>query len=280
MEVTTWPYVEEIYPSEATVGAVVSGVKGLSAADWAQLSAEGDGLGALLGGLEGLSKGQRGEAAERIVREDLKGIIRLHQPRALPLAPDTGGLGSDAVAYAHGTSYLVKLGVEFDLPLRLREAKYGYRRAYYRTWLSAGDAACLPAVLRVYPDRLVRGERRTVRVELKPSLSWNSVEGSLGSVATDVQVGVVAPATVGFAGDEQRAPYWEMTEQGEAILGPYDFWFVLDVPRGCDPAGVRLALLGEGDLKFSLGPFLMGPWRNRRVERPEITLAQMLPPGG
>ncbi len=278
MEVTQWPYEEEIVPSEEMLEATINGVKGLDPGAWAALGEETEGLGALLGDLAAASKGERNEAVAVAIRERLKGIIRLHEPRALPLAPGTTGAGADALPYAHGQAYLVKLGAEFDLPPRLKEAHYRYRKVYYRAWLTAGGEDCRPTVLRVYPDRLIRGGPQTVKVELSPSLKWGGVEGSLGSISTDVQVGVVCPATMGFLGDEQRAPYWEMTEKDEAILGPFDFWFVVDVPRGCDPATIRLALLGEGNLKFNMGPLPMGPRRRVLAERPEITLAQMLRP--
>ena len=280
MKVVTWPFEEEIYPSEETVEATIGSIKGLDAAQWALLEQETTGLEALLGDVAGYSKGERNAAAERAVRERLKGIIRFHQPRALPLAEGTTGTGADALPYAHGRAYLVKLGVEFDLPAKLKEAQYRYRKAFCRAWLTGEGEACRPTVLRVYPDRLIKGGPQMVKVELSPSLKWAGVEGSLGSISADVQVGVVSPATVGFLGDDQRAPYWEMTEKNEAILGGFDFWFVVDVPRGCDPAKIRLALLGEGDLKFNLGPLQMGPRKQMRQERPEITLAQMLRPAG
>lgn len=278
MEVTQWPYEEEIYPSEATLDATIGSIKGFGPGVWAALGAETEGLGALLGDLAGVSKGERNEAVAGAVRERLKGVIRLHEPRALPLAPGTTGVGADALPYAHGRAYLVKLGAEFDLPTKLKEAQYRYRRVYYRAWLTAGGENCLPTVLRVYPDRLIKGGPQMVKVELSPSLKWAGVEGSLGGISADVQAGVVCPATMGFLGDDQRAPYWEMTEKDEAILGGFDFWFVVDVPRGCDPASIRLALLGEGDLKFNMGLLRMGPRRRVLTERPEITLAQMLPP--
>ncbi len=278
MEVTQWPYEEAIYPAEESVEAAISSLKELDAGQWALLGAETDGLGALLGDLAGVSKGERNAAAAAAVRERLNGIIRLHQPRALPLAAGATGTGADALPYAHGRAYLVMLGVEFDLPDKLKEAQYRYRKAYYRAWLTAEGEACRPKVLRVYPDRLTKGGPQMVKVELSPSLKWAGVEGSLGGISADVQVGVVCPATVGFLGEEQCAPYWEMTEKDEAILGGFNFWFVVDVPPGCDPATIRLALLGEGDLKFNLGPLPMGPRRRVLTERPEITLAQMLRP--
>jgi len=249
MDEELW-FEEEIAPAEGMVETVAK------ALDPALLPAdEAAALRLLLDALEGLTKGQRAAA----VRERYRGIIRVFKPGVLRLAPDTRGRGSDARPYARGAAYLVRLTVEFDLPSELKEAQYRYKKVYCRAQLTADSDACAPTVLEVYPDRLFQGGPRMVKVELKPALKWNDVEGSLGGVTTDVQVGVVAPATVGFLGDEQRAPYWEMTEKQEAFLGPYHFWFVLDVPPGCDLNGISLGVLGEGDLRFHIGPVPMGP---------------------
>ena len=115
-----------------------------------------------------------------------------------------------------------------------------------------------------------------MRVEAKPALKWAEVEASLGSVATDVQLGVVSAATVAFAGRDERQPEWEMTEQKHEIRGRYHFWLLLDLPDTCRPEGVRLALLGEGDVRTPLGLAPMGPRSRTRDRQPVMTLARML----
>jgi hypothetical protein len=283
MDEELW-FEEELAPAEESLQAAIEGAKALAPATWAEMAAEKaaelTGLGPLMTTLAGplleLPKARRDEAIEAQVRKTFKGIIRAHRPGALRLAPGAKGKGSDALPYARGDAYLVRLGVEFDLPEELKAAQYRYKKVYCRVFLEADDPACAPTVLEVYPDRLFEGGPRTVKVEFKPAITWNEVEASPGSATTDVQVGVVAPATVGFLGDEQRAPYWEMTEKQQEILGRYHFWFVLDVPAGCDPAAIRLGLLGEGDLKFHIGPFPMGPRRRQRAPEQWMELAEML----
>lgn len=279
MDEELW-FEEEIGPAEGTVQATAAGVKGLDAAAWAKMADETAGLGPLLGSLEGLTKAQQAAAVEAYARERLKGIIRVFRPGIVALAPGATGRGSDALPYARGDAYLVRLSVEFDLPEELRAARYRYKKVYCRSELTADDAACRPTVLEVYPNHVYQGKPRIVKVEFKPALTWHEVEAGLGSATTDVQVGVVAPATVGFLGDEQRKPYWEMTEQQQEIRGRYHFWFVLDLPAGCDLRGMWLGVLGEGDLRFHLGPFPMGPKRRQRegVMRP-IRLADVVQPG-
>lgn len=271
---------EEIYPAEESIEEVVEAAKALEPETWYEQAAELAGLEPALAMLAGplleLPKARRAAAIEKAVRERLHGIIRAHKPGALRLSPGLKSKGNDALPYARGTAYLVRLSVEFDLPKELKEAKYYYRKVYCRATVTAGADACLPTVLEVYPDRLFEGGPRMVKVELKPELTWKDAGANLGGITTDVQVGAVAPATVGFLGDDQRAPYWEMTEKQKEILGRYHFWFVLDVPAGCDPAGIRLDLLGEGDMKFRIGPFPMGPRREERAGRPTMTLAEVL----
>lgn len=282
MDEELW-FEEEIFPAEESVEALVEAAKALEPETWYEKAAELAELEPVLATLAGplleLPKARRAAAVEQAVRERLRGIIRAHRPGAIALAPGLKAKGSDALPYARGTAYLVRLSVEFDLPPELKDANYYYRKVYCRATVTADREACLPAVLEVYPDRLFEGGPRMVKVELKPELTWNEVGGNLGGITTDVQVGAVAPATVGFLGDDQRAPYWEMTEKQKAILGRYHFWFVLDVPAGCDPAHIRLGLLGEGDLKFRLGPFPMGPRREERARRQEITLGEVLAGG-
>lgn len=282
MDEELW-FEEEIFPADESIEAVVAAAKALEPDTWYEKAAELAGLepalATLAGPLLALPKARRAAAIEEAARARLRGIIRAHRPGAIPLAADTKAKGRDALPYARGAAYLVRLSVEFDLPEELKEAHYYYRKVYCRVTLAADREACLPTVLEVYPDHLFEGGPRLMKVELKPELTWKDAGVALGSATTDVQVGAVAPATVGFLGDDQRAPYWEMTEKEKAILGRYHFWFVLDVPAGCDPAHVRLGLLGEGDLKFRIGPFPMGPRRAERTQRPTITLAAVLAGG-
>jgi len=264
MDDALW-FEEEIGPAESTAQVAEAGLNRLDPAAYlAAASDETAGLAPLMAAMSGMSKGQRAAAAARYAHEQLRGIVRVFRPEVLALEPGTAGRGAEVLPYARGAAYLVRLRVEFDLSETLKAAHYRYKKLYCRAWLTVANAACAPIVLEVYPDRLFQGKPRLVKVELKPALAWHDVQGSLGSAATDMQMGVVTPATVGFLGDDQRAPYWEVTEKEEALLGPYSFWFVVDVPPGCDLNGIYLSVLAEGDLKFHLGPFPMGPARRQR----------------
>ena len=55
------------------------------------------------------------------------------------LAAGATGRGSDALPYARGDAYLVRLSVEFDLPEELKAARYRYKKVYCRAELTADE---------------------------------------------------------------------------------------------------------------------------------------------
>ena len=167
-------------PPASQVDASIETVKDLTPDELAELTGDS--------ALANLTKGEQAAYA-RQVGQELRGIVRAHWPSAKQ-APLDGPLG-DAASYARGTPYLVKLGVESDLPEELKAAKCRYKKVWCRAFISA-PADCRPLVLDVLPDKLYAGEPRMVKVEVKPSLKLEAVEFSLGGLSTDVQVGIVA----------------------------------------------------------------------------------------
>lgn len=267
---------DELLPAQESIESVAASLKTLGDDDLLELT-----------GLEGvnlLTKSARDHEIEAQARA-IQGFVRVHYPRAAPAvaepgdgdSPAAGPDWNNAIPLVRGTPYLVRLGLEFDMPAQAREkAKARYKKIWCRAHVTADDERCLPRVVEVFPDRLFEGEPAMVKVELKPTIKWGPVQGGVGGASTDVQVGVVAPATVGFLGNDEREPYWEMTEKEREIRGRYHFWFMLDVPGGCDPQQVRLGLYGEGDLKVHVGFVPIGPAKRRWSERRHLTLAEIL----
>lgn len=272
MDETLW-FEEEIGPAESTVREKIEGLKTLDPA--ALAAALGDEA------LAALPKGeQRAARIEAFVRRELRGKIGVYQPLARRVTagaalPDAAAAVGGAVAFAQGEAYLVRLGVEFDLSPRLQKAGYRYQKLWCRAELRAGEPP-YPRLLDMAPDKLFRGGPRLVRVEAKPALTWGEAEASLGSIAGDVQIGVVMAATLAFRGPNEREPYWEITERDEAIRGQHHFWLLIDVPPGCDPANVRLGVLGEADVRGQLGRLALGPEVRAWQRRPSQTLAAMV----
>ncbi len=264
---------EEIAPSGANMDEVITRLS----------SDDGKELAAVLGQatLAAMSKGQRTTAAENFARDEVKGRVRVNRPRALPVVlpniDDERSLRS-AASFAHGRAYLIRLSVEYSLSEPLRTAKYRFRKVWCRTLVTAAEKFCAPHVLDVYPVRLYEGNPRRVNIEVKPTFRLAVAEFELGSVSGDVQVGLVAPATLGYLGENDRAPYWEMSEREHEILGRYHFWFLLDVPGECDLWSVKLAVLAEGDLRFHVAGIPLGPKHRWEDVQRWLSLAELLPP--
>jgi hypothetical protein len=213
----------------------------------------------------------KGPVLEQFVREQAQGILRVHTPRWRPLTEEEAGalptgLGDiKAGAIAEGNLYLTRLGLEFDVLPEGRKGGWSYSAAWCRAYLFSPGSTAQPRVLEIYPQRLYEGEPRTVKVEVGLGLKVEPVEVELGKVGTDLHIGQVTPVTVGFFGDEERSPYWELRAREKPILGVYHFWMIAEQPPECGP--VRLAVLGEGDLQTRLFNIPVGPkeraWENR-----------------
>jgi len=246
--------------------------KGLASLDERHLAAE-KGL-----DLAALQQAENKEAAlERYVEKKAQGVLRVHRPRYRPLTADeisrlpTGRGDLWAGSPAQGNFYLVRLGMEFDVPLEGREAGWAYSAAWCRAYLFSPGNETQPRVLDVYPQHLYEGQPATVKVEVGLGLQAGPLEIKVGSISTDLHLGQVTPVTVGFFGEEERTPYWELRAKEKPILGIYHFWLVVEQPPACD--SVRLSALGEGNLQTRLFSIPVGPQNRLWGERQSIALA-------
>lgn len=271
MDTDLW-FEEEIAPAEGALEGEIKGLKGLNPAA----------LAAATGGEapETLSKGERAARIEAFVRRELRGLIGVQQPLARRLTdgatlPDAAATVGGTVAFAQGTPYLVRLGVEFDLSPKLLAAGYHYEKLWCRAALRA-EGTSNPRLLDMAPDKIFHGKSRPIRVEVKPALTWGEVEASVVSIAGDMQLGVVMATVLAFRTPDEREPYWEITERDQALRGQHHFWLLLDLPPGCDPARVRLGVLGEGNVRGHLGRLPLGPKVRAWERRPSKSLASLL----
>ena len=263
MDEELW-FEEEIVPAATTPADVAKGIKSLDPQQLAEITGQPE--------LKNLTKGQRDSYAERFAA-GLKGSVRAYKPLGRRVASDAAEL--PGAEFARGRLYQIRLGMEYELPESYVKAGCRFRKIWCRVFLSA-DGSAAPRVLDMAPDHVYEGERRTVRVEAKPALKWQGVEASLGSAATDIRIGVISPATVAFTLPD---PHWEMTERENEIRGRYHFWLLLDVPEGCDPAEVRLAVMGEGDVYAPRVVAPLGPKQRARDRLQTRTLGEMLGEG-
>ena len=172
---------------------------------------------------------------------------------------------------ASGSLYLARLGVEFDLLPEGRRSRWSYTVAWCRAYLFAPGSAVQPRLLDIYPQRLYEGQPRTVKAEVGLGLKAGPVEAEVSKVGTDLHVGQVTPVTVGFLGEGERSPYWELRPADKPILGVYHFWMIVEQPPGCGP--IRLSALGEGNLQTRLFNIAVGPKERAWEKRESISLA-------
>jgi hypothetical protein len=256
---------EEIWLEEVLVppeGLVEEMAKGLASLDERHLAAEKSlDLAALRQAKD------KAAAIGRYIEERARGILRVHHPRHRPLTPEEAA----HLPMAQGNLYLVRLGMELDVLPPEREAGWAYTVAWCRAYLFSPETGVQPRVLDLYPQRLYEGGPTAVRVEAGLGLKAGPVEAQIAQLGADLHVGQVTPVTLGFFGEEERAPYWELRARETPILGVYHFWMIVEQPPGCGP--VRLAMMGEGNLQTRLFNIPVGPKERAWAHRPSIPLA-------
>jgi hypothetical protein len=202
------------------------------------------------------------EQAEAQARASVLGIVRVDQPRWTAINPVEYKLltsGADA------RYFFVRLGFQFDLTGAGRsKAQFSFARCEAYLWPVSGTLH--PRVYEVIPRDFYEGEARQIQVELGPEIKVGDASASLGKVSTGFAVGMLEPVVVGFPGEDERAPYWELRPKSKSLLGNRHLWMVLEVPNGCP--GVRLMTRAMGDIQTYFGPVPVGPkqreWKTRK----------------
>lgn len=272
MDTDIW-YEEELLPPEAIAAETSKQLQGLDIETLAQET--------------GLSKAalqqDKGRIVEEHIQDNVKGVLRIQRPRARRVtAAETGTLpgspsdGMQPHSLAQGELFLVRLGMELDVAASGgKTAGWAYRQAWCRAYLFAQSGSVQPRLLDIFPQRLYEGQPTTVQLKAEPAIKIAAVgELGLGSIATDLKLGQVTPVTLGFFGDEERNPYWQLQEKEKPLRGVFHFWLLLEQPPGCGP--IRLAMLGEGDLQTSLFTIPVGPKVREMQKRPSMLLVDML----
>ena len=188
------------------------------------------------------------------VKENAQGKVFIQKPRYEKLV----GENKPRLSKSDSDVYLIRLGFEFAVEHRAYEngARFSYAccKAFLRSNL-AGQPQ--PRVFDVLPANLYEGEPRKVTIKIGPELTIGDYGGSLGELSTDVVIGRVIPAVVGWTGQEERSPYWELRPITKELYGIQHLWIVLELPSGCE--AVRLTPLVEADIRTKWGPITVGP---------------------
>lgn len=266
MSDTVW-FEEELMVPEALTGGMGK-------------SAEQELLEALASAL-GLEKSALGKDAlstdtAAIFGKTLQGTIRLHIPRwqLLKAKEETSlAINSEPIAIgalARSSMFLVRLGVEFDLSTwRKWGENWKYTTVWHRVHLWA-DGDVQPRVVNLYPERLYEGKPHTVKVEAGPEIKAGPVELRMGKLSIDdIMIGEVSPVSLGFHGEEERNPYWELRPGPKRIEGIYHFWLLVEAPMGVP---VNLAALVEANLQAYRWSMPVGPKKRVWEDRQKVVL--------
>jgi hypothetical protein len=210
-----------------------------------------------------------GSQADEQIRQSARGVVRVDRPRWGQLSAEDRPLQSGAPA----RFFVVRLGFQFEVleDARNQGARFISARCSAFLWpRTVGQAQ--PTVYDVFPRDLYEGKPQTFKVKLGPKVSvGESVEASLGEVSTDFTIGTVEPSVVGWPGEDERAPYWDLHPKSKSLLGVRHLWLVIEAPPGCD--GVRLAAQAEGVVQTHLfGMIPVGPQTTEWGKRPAFVL--------
>ena len=189
--------------------------------------------------------GERGQpTVPQPTHQRIRGIVRVNELNweQLGQAPLTSGSPS--------MLWLVRLPFEFE-PL---DDSSRFKSAQCEAYLEPtqlGDP--IPTVYDLYPQSLYEGKPRTVSLDFTPTLKIaNVVEiAPLGKLSTEVTVGRIQPKVVGYVGNQNRFPHWNLRDIGYPLEGIHTFWLILAQPIGC--SGIRLYVRAHGKIQTTLG---------------------------
>jgi len=128
-----------------------------------------------------------------------------------------------------------------------------------------------PCVFDLYPKEMVDGEARNIRLKFEPKIGIFNLEASFGEFNTDIDVGQIVPVVIGYPGNNDRFPYWELRSGKYPIQGTRDFWLVLEQPQQCKAIQVRIRV--EGVVQSFWGPIPLSPKNYLWENRPLFTIA-------
>ncbi len=169
--------------------------------------------------------------------------------------------------------YRVRLGFQFELTndAEQKHAQFVYAvcAAELRSATSCNEQ---PRVYEMYPRDFYDADKPpTATFELGPELTVDKVGASLGKISGDIRLGQLEPVVVGYPGEEERQPRWELRPKSQTLIGVRYLWLLLQVPRACN--GARLRVRAEADIQTQfLGRLAVGPKDRAWDARPSVLI--------
>lgn len=206
--------------------------------------------------------GERGQpTVPQPTHQKIRGVVRVNKLHWEQLGPAPLTSGNPSMLW------LVRLHFEF-----VSQDSSRFRSAQCEAYLEPVQRGePIPTVYDLYPQSLYEGKPQTVSLKFSPTLKVaNVVEISPGDLSTEVTVGRIQPRIVGYHGDQDRFPYWELTEIAYPLKGIHTFWLILEQPIGC--SGIRLYIRAHGEIQTTLGPIPVYPKQHVWGSRPSIEI--------
>jgi hypothetical protein len=207
-------------------------------------------------------KGNQGQqVVPQYPQQQARGVVRVSMPLWKPLGPAPLGQGSPTLLW------LVRLRFQFV-------AESGSRFVFARcqAYLEPGRSGePIPMVYDFYPQDMSKGEPSTVAIELGPHFNIAGIiDLSAGKMNTEITVGRVQPTVIGFPGQDDRAPFWDLRATGDPIEGTHTFWLILAQPAGCSE--IRLYTRASGTIESSRWSVPVRPKQQAWDSRPYIVI--------
>lgn len=213
--------------------------------------------------------GEGFESSQESSEEYPKASVRIYEPRVKILdASDANSINFTKPDHHYA---VVKLGCELDPGNDARQLKAGFTAAKVLVPLW-GDGTTYTKVFSLFPVELRTGTPQAVKLKLEPAIEVAStVKVGLGSMEIDVLVGQVAPSIVGFRGEHEMRPYWNLESSNQAPLyGMRNFWLLLEAPKLSSHCFISCVITTS--LQAAVGSFHFGPKLKDIAHRPRYKI--------
>jgi hypothetical protein len=208
------------------------------------------------------------ESVQAQVDTEARGKVRINTPDWERVTDTSHLLTSNRAA----DFYRVRLGFQFELTRDAEQTRAQFVYAVCAAELrSAASGAEQPRVYEMFPrDYYDTDKPPTASFELGPEITVDKIGVSLGKISGDVRLGQLEPVVVGYPGEAEREPRWELRPKSQTLIGVRYLWFLLQVPHAC--SGARLRVRAEGDIQSQLGRVAIGPKERVWDNRPSILI--------
>jgi hypothetical protein len=200
------------------------------------------------------------------VQEPTLGLVRVDYPRWATL----GELPT--VSIGKPCKYvLVRLGFQFDLVESAKDSGKIVEAKCSAKILSSNGSGELPRVYDLVPKDYYEETDDPAELKIDPSLGVGFLKLSGLSLTTKLDIGSQEPVVVGYPGEEERAPYWDLRPRKRQLNGWHRFWLLIECPASCTSFDIAVRAGALAATKF--GPMTVGPRNWQWTDRPRTSIS-------